>query len=30
MATLGYSDPMTYLIQAPPYLFAYIFVLAMS
>lgn len=30
MATLGYSDLMTYLIQAPPYLFAYIFVLAMS
>lgn len=30
VATLGYSDLMTYLIQAPPYLFAYIFVLAMS
>jgi hypothetical protein len=30
VATLGYSDLMTYLIQAPPYLFAYIFVLVMS
>ncbi|KAI4857994.1 hypothetical protein E4T45_00495 [Aureobasidium sp. EXF-8846] len=28
--TLGYSKLMTYLIQAPPYLFAYLFVLAVS
>lgn len=28
--TLGYSKLMTYLIQAPPYLFAYLFVLVVS
>lgn len=30
VATLGYSDLMTYLIQAPPYVFAYIATVAIS